>query len=420
MLLKSCVLLLVVGVLSTAHAIQMRDGVIVSEEPAGDASGASGPNGAEEDEFQMDFKGKKSPAQVMIDTLGKIIMDMRNDQKRDDEVFKKIMHRCKTELKSQEKVMQEDVSNMKTATQKVKEDLAAAGKSGNQVELARKKCDAIRDSLSKVNRTLSALKNQRVSEESQLVVHHQVMQDNQAVVAAVEKYLLEGTAKIKAAMKGSTGDETEPSAEEKEKSKKELTSLLETQASKGSTAIHRLLRRVAKSLNPPALPESDPATKITAPPKLLKKKGGDGMPEGMDELMKELKEKMTIAMKTHKKQSVESKGLYEKELARLEVEFQMLEAQLEKAEETYEDMKKTHQRAVEALNALNNGEGDWTFKLLADNAKLAIEASEIQCKKFEEAYHSRTSHRVADETSTKAVASVVRELFRSIVHKAKN
>ena len=153
----------------------MRDGVIVSEEPAGDASGASGPNGAEEDEFQMDFKGKKSPAQVMIDTLGKIIMDMRNDQKRDDEVFKKIMHRCKTELKSQNKVMQEDVSNMKTATQKVKEDLAAAGKSGNQVELARKKCDAIRDSISKVNRTLSALKNQRVSEESQLAVHHQVI-----------------------------------------------------------------------------------------------------------------------------------------------------------------------------------------------------------------------------------------------------
>ena len=59
------------------------------------------------------------------------------------------------------------------------------------------------------------------------------MQDNQAVVAAVEKYLLEGAAKIKAAMKGSSGDETEPSAEEKEKSKKELTSLLETQASKG-------------------------------------------------------------------------------------------------------------------------------------------------------------------------------------------
>ena len=91
----------------------------------------------------------KSPAQVMIDTLGKIIMDMRNDQKRDDEVFKKTMHRCKTELKSQEKVMQEDLSNMKTATQKVKEDLAAAGKSGNQVELARKKCDAIRESFRK-------------------------------------------------------------------------------------------------------------------------------------------------------------------------------------------------------------------------------------------------------------------------------
>ena len=130
-------------------------------------------------------------------------------------------------------------------------------------------------------------------------------------------------------MKGSSGDEPEPSAEAQEKSKKELTSLLETQASKGSTAIHRLLRRVAKSLNPPALPESDPAAKITAPPKLLKSKGGDGLPEGMDD-MKELKEKMAIAMKTHKKQSVESKGLYEKELARLEVEFQMLEAQLEK------------------------------------------------------------------------------------------
>ena len=66
--------------------------------------------------------------------------------------------------------------------------------------------------------------------------------------------------------------------------------------------------------------------------------------------MKELKEKMTIAMKTHKKQSVESRD-YEKELARLEVEFQMLEAQLEKAEDSYEDKKKTHQRAVEALNA---------------------------------------------------------------------
>ena len=33
MFLKSCVLLLVVGVLSTAHAIQVRDGVIVSEDP---------------------------------------------------------------------------------------------------------------------------------------------------------------------------------------------------------------------------------------------------------------------------------------------------------------------------------------------------------------------------------------------------
>ena len=77
------------------------------------------------------------------------------------------------------------------------------------------------------------------------------MKDNQAVVAAVEKYLLEGTAKIKAAMKGSTGDETEPSAE-KEKSKKELTSLLETQASKGSTAIHRLFAPRRQVAEPPS------------------------------------------------------------------------------------------------------------------------------------------------------------------------
>jgi len=144
------------------------------------------------------------------------------------------------------------------------------------------------------------------------------------------------------------------------------------------------------------------------------------MPEGMDQLLKELKEKMEIATRTHKKQSVESKGLYEKEMSRLEVEFEMLDAQLEKAEEKYEDMKKTHQRAVEALNALNNGDGDWSYKLLANNAKLAVEASEIQCKKFEEAYHARTSHRIADETSTKAVVNVIRELFHSIVHKAKN
>ena len=49
-----------------------------------------------------------------------------------------------------------------------------------------------------------------------------------------------------------------------------------------------------------------------------------------------------------------------------------------------------------------------------------MEASEIQCKKFEEAYHARTTHRIADETSTKAVVNVIRELFHSIVHKAKN
>ena len=109
--------------------------------------------------------------------------------------------------------MQEDLSNMKTATQKVREDLAAAGKSGNQVELARKKCDAIRESLIESEPNVVGAENQRISEESQYAVHHQVMEDNQAVVAAVEKYLLEGAAKIKAAMKGSSGDEPEPSAE---------------------------------------------------------------------------------------------------------------------------------------------------------------------------------------------------------------
>merc|ERR1711871_1427855 len=141
---------------------------------------------------------------------------------------------------------------------------------------------------------------------------------------------------------------------------------------------------------------------------------------GGPEIRKELKEKMEIANKAHKTQNIESKGLYEKEMARLEGEFDMLESQLEKAEDKYEDMKRTHERAVEALNALNNGDGDWTYKLLADNAKLAVEAAEIQCKKYEEAYQARTSHRIADETSTKAVVNVIREMFHSIVKKAKN
>ena len=400
------VLIVVLGI-SCTRAIQIR------EEPSG-ASGASGAADPNEDEFPMDFKGKKSPAQVMIDTLGKVVLDMRNDQKKDEEIYKKLMERCKTELKSETKAMEEDLSNMKTATQKVKEDLAAAGKSGNQVELARKKCDALRNSISNLNRTISVLKNQRKAEEHQFTVHHAVMKDNVDLVEAVEKYLLEGTAKMKAAMKATTGDEKDANAA----TKKELTSLLEVQASKGTTEIHRLLRRVSKSLNPKA--ESDPAAEMTKQPKIMKSKGGDGMPEGMDALLKELKQKMKIARETHKKQKFTSKGLYEKEMSRLEVEFQMLDAQLEKAEESYEDMKKTHQRAVDALNALSDGDGDWTYKLLADNAKLAVEASEIQCKKFEEAYHARTTHRIADETSTKAVVNVIRELFHSIVHKAKN
>jgi hypothetical protein len=341
-------------------------------------------------------------------------LDMRNDQKKDEAQYKILMERCKKELKSETKAMNEDLSAMKTATQQVREDLAAAGKTGNLVELARKKCDAIRNSMSNLNRTISALKNQRVAEETQFTVHHAVLKDNKDLVVAVEKYLLEGTAKMKAKLANTTGDEKDLSSEEK---KKELTSLLEIQASKGTTAVHRLLRRLSKTLSPP---ESDEAAKVTEQPKIMKSKGGDGMPEGMDQLLKELKEKMQIATKTHKKQTVVSKGLYEKEMSRLEVEFQMLDAQLEKAEDKYEDMKKTHQRAVEALNALNNGEGDWSYKLLADNAKLAVGASEVQCKKFEEAYHARTSHRIADETSTKAVVNVIRELFHSIVSKAKN
>ena len=157
--------------------------------------------------------------------------------------------------------MEEDLSNMKTATQKVKEDLAAAGKSGNQVELARKKCDALRNSISNLNRTISVLKNQRKAEEHQFTVHHAVMKDNVDLVEAVEKYLLEGTAKMKAAMKATTGDEKANAT-----TKKELTSLLEVQASKGTTEIHRLLRRVSKSLNPKA--ESDPAAEMTSNLKL--------------------------------------------------------------------------------------------------------------------------------------------------------
>jgi len=414
---RNYLFMLLIGVVigASVQAIQMREGVVVSEEPAVmSGSGASGAADPNEDEFPMDFKGKKSPAQVMIDTLGKVVLDMRNDQKKDEAQYKILMERCKKELKSETKAMNEDLSAMKTATQQVREDLAAAGKTGNLVELARKKCDAIRNSISNLNRTISALKNQRIAEETQFTVHHAVLKDNKDLVVAVEKYLLEGTAKMKAKLANTTGDEKELSSEEK---KKELTSLLEIQASKGTTAVHRLLRRLSKTLSPP---ESDEAAKVTEQPKIMKSKGGDGMPEGMDQLLKELKEKMQIATKTHKKQSVVSKGLYEKEMSRLEVEFQMLDAQLEKAEDKYEDMKKTHQRAVEALNALSNGEGDWSYKLLADNAKLAVGASEVQCKKFEEAYHARTSHRIADETSTKAVVNVIRELFHTIVSKAKN
>ena len=68
------------------RAIQMRDSVIVGEEPAGGASGASGPDGAQEDEFEIFQRGRNN-LRRLIDTLGKIILDMRNDQKRDDGMF---------------------------------------------------------------------------------------------------------------------------------------------------------------------------------------------------------------------------------------------------------------------------------------------------------------------------------------------
>ena len=83
--LKKYILLIVVLGISCTRAIQIR------EEPSG-ASGAADPN---EDEFPMDFKGKKSPAQVMIDTLGKVVLDMRNDQKKDEEIYKKLMEGAK-------------------------------------------------------------------------------------------------------------------------------------------------------------------------------------------------------------------------------------------------------------------------------------------------------------------------------------
>ena len=82
---RNYMFILLIGVVigASVQAIQMREGVVVSEEPAVvSGSGASGAADPNEDEFPMDFKGKKSPAQVMIDTLGKVVLDMRNDQKK--------------------------------------------------------------------------------------------------------------------------------------------------------------------------------------------------------------------------------------------------------------------------------------------------------------------------------------------------
>ena len=128
------------------------------------------------------------------------------------------MHRCKTELKSQDKVMQEDLSNM--ATHPKSKRRPCRGYQVWQSSRARKKkCDAIGRAYRSEPDVVGAEKSASL-EESQYAVHHKSMEDNQAVVAAVEKYLLEGAAKLKAAMKGSSGDEPEPSAEAQESPRK--------------------------------------------------------------------------------------------------------------------------------------------------------------------------------------------------------
>lgn len=378
--------LVLVGLAVSVSAIGVRD------EPTG--------------QFEMDFKGKKSPAQVMIDTLGKVVLDMRRDQEKDTETFRHIKARCASEIRNATLIMNEDVSDLKSATAKVKEDLAAVGNSAKLVTIQRHKCDALRQVMFRVNQTLSLLKQQRVHEEAQHTVHEAFVRDNHRMLNKLENYIKKGAAELAAKMEG-----------------KKLSSFLEVR-SRGTTHMSKLWKRlhahVKQAMKPEKFPqENDPATKVNEKPKVVKGAKTTGMPEGMQEIMDEIKGELDVASKEHAKQLIESKGLYEKELQRLELEFSMSESQLLKQEEKLEDMKKTHKRAMMALNALNTGSGDWSYRLIAENAKAAVDATSLQCQKFEEAYHARTSHRESDELATKAVVKTIKELFHNIVGKAK-
>lgn len=355
---------------------------------------------ADNDQFVMDFKGKKSPAQVMIDTLGKVVLDMRSDQKRDTELYKKIKSRCASELKSADIVMENDVKELKSASQKVKEDLQAVGDSGKAVNIQRMKCDQLRSAAQRVNETMRFLKQQRQSELGQLSVHRETLRDNHNLLTNLKTYITEGAARLAAMMN------------------KDTTSLLEVR-SRGTTRVSKLWQRLHNSIKSLAPEESDPATKMEPAPKIVKGAKTEGMPEGMGEIISEIQKEMAAAANTYEKQTLESKGAYEKEFGRLEIEYNMLDAQLEQHEAKYEEMKKTHARAISALNALNTGSGDWSYRLIADNAKAAIASAATQCEKFDEAYHARLQHRQNDEVATRNVVKVIQQLFYTIVGKAK-
>ena len=85
-----------------------------------------------------------------------------------------------------------------------------------------------------------------------------------------------------------------------------------------------LAAHVKQAMKPEKFPqESDPATKVNEKPKVVKGAKTTGMPEGMQEIMDEIKGELDVASKEHAKQLIESKGLYEKELQKLELEFSM-------------------------------------------------------------------------------------------------
>jgi len=365
------------------------------------SASAVGVRDAPTGEFEMDFKGKKSPAQVMIDTLGKVILDMRHDQDRDAATFSHIKARCASEIKNATMVMDEDVSDLKSSTLKVKEDLAAVGDSAKMVTIQRHKVDALRQVMYRVNETLRLLKQQRVHEEAQHTVHEAFTKDNHRMLGSLEKYIKKGAADLAAKLNG-----------------KNLASFLEVR-SRGTTRMSKLWQRLHKSIKSLAPEESDPATKMEPAPPIVKGAKTEGMPEGMGEIISEIEKEMAAAAKAHEKQTLESTGVYEKEFGRLEIEYNMLETQLEQHEAKYEEMKKTHARAISALNALNTGSGDWSYRLIADNAKAAIASAATQCEKFDEAYHARLQHRQNDEVATRHVVKVIQQLFYNIVGKAK-